>query len=205
MRQTSEIKVALLGYVSVGKSTVLNALLQGNYSEVSMRRTTAAINFFRISNANNANKRRRIESGTAAPTEATTTKASTGGLELRTPSSTLKEIMEDNEELRKSNTIQEKSFQVQLQQSLCSDMRPDTTLVLADIPGVNEAGSGKMYMDYVAQKWDTFDCVVVVMDAVQGVNTEEQVKLLEFVKDKTEKIRNIPVIVLRNKVYRVGG
>ena len=132
----------------------------------------------------------RIESGTAAPTEATTTKASTGGIELRTPSSTLKEII----------TIQEKSFQVQLQQSLCSDMRPDTTLVLADIPGVNEAGSGKMYMDYVAQKWDTFDCVVVVMDAVQGVNTEEQVKLLEFVKDKTEKIRTIPVIVLGNKV-----
>ena len=55
-------------------------------------------------------------------------------------------------------------------------------------------------MDYVAQKWDTFDCVVVVMDAVQGVNTEEQVKLLEFVKDKTEKIRTIPVIVLGNKV-----
>ena len=71
-----EIKVALLGYVSVGKSTILNALFQDKYAgasmessvatrettnvskrlilvsahiaEVSMRRTTAGINFFRI-------------------------------------------------------------------------------------------------------------------------------------------------------------
>ena len=195
----AEIRVALLGYVSVGKSTVLNALLQGNYSEVSMRRTTAAINFFRISNANNANKRRRIESDTATPTEATIINVSTDTKELQSPSATLEAIIGDNEELRKSNTIQERTFEVQVQEPLC-DMRPDTTLVLLDIPGVNEAGSSKMYMDYVAQKWDTFDCVVVVMDAVQGVNTEEQVKLLEFVKDNTEKIRNIPVIVLGNKV-----
>ena len=140
----------------------------------------------------------RIESGTAAPTDATTTKASTGGIELRTPSSTLKEIMEDNEELHHSGEIFSGST------TAISLLRHEAGYDTGSC-GYSRSGSSKMCMDYVAQKWDTFDCVVVVMDAVQGVNTEEQVKLLEFVKDKTEKIRNIPVIVLRNKVYRVGG
>ena len=192
--QRFDIKVALLGYVSVGKSTVLNALLQDTFSEVSMRRTTAGINFFRISN--NATSKNDGANG-ALPTNKSWSPETE---DTQSPSSTLKEIIGDNKELRKSNTIQEKTFHVQLQQPLCSDMRPDTTLVLVDIPGVNEAGSSKMYMDYVEQKWDTFDCVIVVMDAVQGVNTEEQVKLLEFVKNNTKKIRNIPIIVLGNKV-----
>ena len=43
-----EIKVALLGYVSVGKTMVLNALLRGRFSEVSMRRTTAGVSYFRL-------------------------------------------------------------------------------------------------------------------------------------------------------------
>lgn len=41
-----EIKVTLLGHVSVGKTTVLNALFQDYYSEVSRRPTTAGVNLF---------------------------------------------------------------------------------------------------------------------------------------------------------------
>jgi ribosome biogenesis GTPase A len=44
-----QIRVALVGYVSVGKSTVINALLGDKYSEVNMRRTTAGVNYFRVS------------------------------------------------------------------------------------------------------------------------------------------------------------
>jgi len=43
-----EIKVALLGNVSAGKSTVLNALLKDKYSEVAMNRTTACVNYFSV-------------------------------------------------------------------------------------------------------------------------------------------------------------
>ena len=45
---TFEIKVAVVGPVSAGKSTLINALLVGKYSEVSIRRTTAGVNFFRL-------------------------------------------------------------------------------------------------------------------------------------------------------------
>jgi hypothetical protein len=79
-------------------------------------------------------------------------------------------------------------------------MRKDTKLTIIDVPGLNEAGTKAMYKEYVGDKWETFDCVVVVMDAGKGVNTEEQVELLHFVKDNLEKKKRLPVIVLCNKV-----
>jgi GTPase Era involved in 16S rRNA processing len=79
-------------------------------------------------------------------------------------------------------------------------MRPDTSLVIVDVPGLNEAGSCDMYKGYVDQQWDTYDCAVVIMDAEKGVNTDEQVWLLEFVKMKQQTSKDIPVIVLCNKV-----
>ena len=80
------------------------------------------------------------------------------------------------------------------------EMRPDAKLVLVDVPGINEAGSGGKYRTFVADKWDTFDCAIVVMDGRQGANTEEQVKLLEFVRDNNVAKKNIPIIILCNKV-----
>jgi predicted GTPase len=79
-------------------------------------------------------------------------------------------------------------------------MRKDTKLTIVDVPGLNEAGTKAVYKEYVSDKWDTFDCVVVVMDAEKGVNTEEQVELLHVVKDNLKEKKSVPVIVLCNKV-----
>lgn len=44
------IRIALVDHVSVGKTTLLNALLQDKVTEVSsLRRTTAAVNYFCLS------------------------------------------------------------------------------------------------------------------------------------------------------------
>ena len=56
---TFEIKIALLGNVSAGKTTVLNALLRDKYGEVAMKRTTAGANFFRINHQLRRNKKRK--------------------------------------------------------------------------------------------------------------------------------------------------
>ena len=80
-------------------------------------------------------------------------------------------------------------------------MRKDTRLVLIDIPGINEAGdSSKKYKEYVELNWDTFDCVVVVLDAIQGVNTEEQGQLLKFVQQNNFIHKTIPTIIFGNKM-----
>jgi GTPase SAR1 family protein len=212
--QTFEIKVALLGYVSVGKTTVLNALLQDKFSEVSMRRTTAGVNFFRISTRKTNSERKKpdrceSEEGNHSKTPKVDDKVSeiTEDEEEwsmivddpKTAESTLEEITADNSELRKTNKIQEKIFNIELDGPLC-EMRNDTKLSIVDVPGLNEAGTKAVYKEYVSDKWETFDCVVVVMDAEKGVNTEEQVELLHFVKDNLEKKKRVPVIVLCNKV-----
>ena len=175
-----EIKVAVIGYVSVGKSTVLNALFGRKYSDVAMRRATAAINHFRVS----------------TPPDYTQEP-------IRTADSTLTETMEDNVKLRdvssaSNGRVQEKKFVIELDDPLC-DMRENTSLVFVDVPGINEADRS-MYKSYIHDNWDGFDCVVVVMDAIQGANTQEQVSLLRFVSDNVREKKDIPVIILGNKI-----
>lgn len=48
--------------------------------------------------------------------------------------------------------------------------------------------------------WDTFDCAIVVLDAKQETNTEEQVHLLQQVKANLSQKKHVPAIVLCNKV-----
>ena len=173
-RRKLKLTLPLTAHCRVGKSTVLNALLGDKFSQVSMKRTTAGINMFRV-----------------MPKEATT---------LSTAEHIHNVISKDNESLRSENDVSEKVFDIFVEESICKNMRNDTRLTLVDIPGINEADSSKKYKEYVQDKWNSFDCVVVVMDAIQGVNTQEQVELLEFVKQNNQSLKAIPTIVLCNKM-----
>jgi hypothetical protein len=44
----TDIYIAIVGHVSVDKITVLNAFFRDKYGEVSLKRTTAGINYFRL-------------------------------------------------------------------------------------------------------------------------------------------------------------
>jgi GTPase SAR1 family protein len=228
-----EIKIASLGYVSVGKTTVLNALMKGKFSEVSMRRTTASVNYFRIHTTDAAaiSKSSTLTTTVASPDSDRRPKKMkfstvTGQAADRvgdakdldsdsienlffTADETLTIITKENAKLRDSGTflhnnkgvVHEKTFDVEIDEPFINEMRADTQLVLVDIPGLNEADTRDIYRDYVTNKlWSTLDCVIVVMDVSQGVNTEEQVQLLELVKQNCMEKKNIPIIVVCNKV-----
>ena len=195
-----EIRVAILGHVSVGKTTVLNALLGDKFSEVSKKRTTAGINHFKIVSTIKGlipeekadevanHKKRKFQ-------EIDQTKD-----KRMSAAEILTNISAENVELRKKNNIiQECTIDVEVPEELFP-MHPNTNLIITDVPGVNEAGSSAMYLNYVTQIWDGLDCVVIVMDANQGVNTEDQVNLLEFVKGNMKKAKMIPTFILCNKV-----
>jgi GTPase SAR1 family protein len=196
-RPSFQIKVALIGYVSVGKTTVLNALFRDTYGEVSMRRTTAGVNEFRVITPKSKWKVVPEEASDSSAGSVST--SSTTNTIVRTADSTLKEISADNVVLRESHLVQKKTFDIELEEELC-DMRDDTQLVIVDIPGINEAGASTKYRDYVTDNWHTFDCVVVVTDGRQGVNTEEQLDLLALVEKNSREKKAIPVIILCNKV-----
>eukprot|EP00539_Tryblionella_compressa_P009996 CAMPEP_0178795558 /NCGR_PEP_ID=MMETSP0745-20121128/10183_1 /TAXON_ID=913974 /ORGANISM="Nitzschia punctata, Strain CCMP561" /LENGTH=228 /DNA_ID=CAMNT_0020453945 /DNA_START=1024 /DNA_END=1708 /DNA_ORIENTATION=+ len=203
-----EIRVAVIGYVSVGKTTVINALFGEEYGEVAMKRTTAVVNSFRLS---------------SVPEDSMVVDSVINRLPA---SATLKETIHDNASHRNSSVVREKTFDIALEAPL-HHMRADTKLVIVDIPGINEAGTSSKYKDYVSSfsdetnklsakflspltlalssqytdgNWHTFDIVVVVMDARQGVNTEEQNDLLMLVQQNLSSKRVIPVVILGNKV-----
>ena len=119
MSHPFEINVALIGYVSVGKTTFLNALLKDKYSEVSMRRTTSGVNKFRIS--------------TRSSNEKSTCHRSSG--------STLEEISKDNKAFRDVDKLHVKTFDIEIDEPFF-EMRDDTKLVLIDVPGKCKLDSG---------------------------------------------------------------
>jgi GTPase SAR1 family protein len=186
---TFEIKVAVMGPVSAGKSTLINAMLVGKYSEVSIQRTTASVNFFRLS-----------PPPLSPPLASEPSQASWPMVPDKSDAEEdiLKEISTDNKALRGLDEVGEKTFEVE-GVHLC-DTREDTKVVIVDIPGINEADSSSKYRDYVTNHWDQFDCVILVMDARHGVNTEEQIGLLELVKTNLKDKKDLPVIILFNKV-----
>ncbi|KAL3899988.1 MAG: hypothetical protein SGARI_006344, partial [Bacillariaceae sp.] len=199
-----EIRVALVGYVSVGKSTVLNALLGEKFSAVSLKRSTAAVNHFKIiqpSEAEDKKEGAEPQSKKRRTKRDGEPKEDIVDLTTWTAEATHAVIAKDNDSLRSNedDAVVEKTFEIQVEDPIC-EMRKDTQLVLVDIPGINEADSSKKYKNYVENKWNTFDCVVLVMDAIQGVNTQEQVELLKFVEANNKNKKHIPTIILGNKV-----
>jgi hypothetical protein len=180
-----------------------------------MRRTTAGVNCFRIQQPsdddNDDKKHDEDDDGERESKRHKTDKAKTWSADA-----THAEISKDNRMLRSNNAdnnntaeeddddeddgiVKERFFDIRVEKRICK-MRKDTQLVLIDIPGMNEADSSKKYKEYVESKWETFDCVVLVMDAIQGVNTQEQVELLKFVKNNNTKLKRIPTIILGNKI-----
>lgn len=106
------------------------------------------------------------------------------------------EISKDNRKLRSSDVVKEKTFDIRINHRIVHRMPKDTQLVLVDIPGINETKSRKKYKDYVESNWKDFDCVVVVIDVTQFVPTE----LLKFVEQNNRTLKNVPVIVVANKI-----
>jgi GTPase SAR1 family protein len=133
--------------VSAGKATVLNALFRDKFGEVSMKRITAGVNYFRIAAATPkkevATRTPVTDSPHKDPLQAQ--EWSSLAVDPRAVTSTLKEITQGNIKLRESNQVQEKWFDIELPNELCL-MRKDTNLLVVDIPGINEAGSCDKYM-----------------------------------------------------------
>jgi GTPase SAR1 family protein len=173
-----------------------------------MKRTTAGVNLFRISQAvegnedpgeQNHTKQKVLDKQDTISENKMDWSVVTDGQPAKSAKSIHTEISSDNRTLRSSTKVVENVFDIQVDDTICK-MRKDTRLVLIDVPGINEADSSRKFKDYVKSHWTTFDCVCLVMDAVQGVNTEEQVELLKFVKKNNEEDKDIPTIILGNKM-----
>ncbi len=198
--------IAVIGHVSVGKSTLLNAILGAKFSEVSKRRTTAGINHFHLSCNINPDQTKNEESkcGDIPQEDDSDKELKVEAIDdindnIKTQSQTLAEITQDNAELRQLKIIRNKHFHISVDE-MPFEIHRNASLTFIDIPGLNEAGTQDIYTRYVTESWYTYSCILLVMDVSQGVSTEEQVELLKFVELNVRTKKNIPVIVVCNKV-----
>ena len=156
-----EIRVAVIGYDAVGKTTVINALLHAEYGEIWMRRATPVVNTFRLVKKTSHDDRPVI------PVD-------------------LPCLSTRKESMAGKDVVTEKTYDIQLEEPIL-ELHHDTKVVIVDIPGINGDGAETKYMDYVNFTWPTFDIVVAVMDGRQG--PEEHMDLLKLVKKNLNSIK----------------
>ena len=148
------------------------------YGEVSMNRCTASVSYFHFSNS--ASKTRSLKNSAVCVHD---------------------KIAASNKVNRKKTRVEEKHFSVEGTEhfvSIHDELSPE--IILVDVPGLNENSTSQVYKDHVRNKFHTFSAVIIVMDATQGVNTTEQVDLLKFVHRCNQETRNVPIMIMMNKV-----
>jgi len=199
-----DINIVVLGCESTGKTTVVNALCGGEYSEANYGRTTEGINIFRLSKVpekevmcidleEDASSKR----SPSANLDETRCNKRSRNIEL-----TFNKIKENNEALRQSRKRgQESKFDIALNE-LPITMRNDAQLVITESPGLNVSKDiNKDARAYIEDKWASFDAALLVMDARQSVDYDDQMESLSFVhKLCSSTKKEIPVFILCNKV-----
>jgi GTP-binding protein EngB required for normal cell division len=172
LRNSLDIRIAIIGNAECGKTTTLNALLKENYSSAVMSKRSAAVGCIACYNVQVGGSNENEESPIAAINMVEETTVQYNGEDVKTV-----------------------TYEVDTQEEMVS-MRKDTQLTFILIPGALE-GSTK-YHSYIVDQWDTFDAVIVVLDGKAGIQ-DDDVKLLKLVQQKFKE-REIPALVLCNKI-----
>ena len=193
MEKKHSIVIPVVGYESAGKSSLIDALIGGEYTETSSIVCTRSIYRFRL-----YDKR-----ATTSSSDDGDDSAKFDGI-----ASIHQTIHESNND--QSNNPNEvvqlvlssKQFDIKLRSPLCNEMMKNVGIEIIDLPGWKEgADTTCPSKEYVKDHWDTFGCVIVVLDVTQ--NNEEARRrhrsLLQSLKD-LNKMNHVKIIVVGNKV-----
>ena len=174
------IHIAIIGPVSAGKSTLLNALFAHTYSDMKRKKTTMLPQIYKTVNSGIIHTEENIK-------------------QLNTNSNN--NILH----LRETGTYNQSHFE-ELQHIVnpISDfiVLPDTnaTYSILDMPGLNCSGDGnKIYYDYLLNNSHMIDIYILVFDINSALNTTDEENILKQVKQFIEKNKHGYVHVLINK------
>ncbi|KAL7568234.1 hypothetical protein ACA910_004232 [Epithemia clementina (nom. ined.)] len=203
MENNLTIRIAFLGNVSVGKSTLLNVVLGERYNPTSMKRTTSGVREFHLVPQFLSRKRKAQE---FASFQASASSGAAGENGDQDHVRIIRDqIHQDNEAQRELQTMDDPMvFPIETQRGFLGEQRDDVTLAFVDVPGLNETKK-EVYCHWVENNWNDFDCAVVVLDATQDCQTQDVACLLELVRRCHMQVRPIPVIFVANKVDDINN
>jgi GTPase Era involved in 16S rRNA processing len=178
------ISICLIGCVSAGKSTILNAFFGDDYAQCKIKRTTMMPNKF-------------IETNDPC--------------EIDSFESINKQISDTNESIYKhtteTNTLDLKNYGGELTfhvGSMEMNIGKRIKICIYDIPGLNDARTKKTYYDYLRTNFNKFNIILFVVDIQSGLNTSDEIDILNFLADnikehKAKSGKNINVVTIVNK------
>ena len=185
--QRNQINVALLGAVSVGKSTLTNAIFAETFSKCKLKKTTMTPQIYNEcerSDKHNCEFFKQINEANDKKNAALTEKAAQG------------------EKLTKDD-IEPIEYAVPKIHGF-SKLTQKTYLSVYDIPGLNDSETQTLFFDYIADNFYKFDIIVLIVDIHSAFNTIDEIQILEKIINKckdnfTEFGINNKLIVLANK------
>jgi GTPase Era involved in 16S rRNA processing len=175
------IHIAILGPVSAGKSTFLNALLSNTYSDMMRKKTTMLPQIYQTTY-----NEKEIDS--AETIKEKNRKSNEDILKLR-------ESGQYNDSHFKELTYKVKPIDnfIVLPDKKC-------TYNLCDMPGLNCSGGGDvMYYNYLEKNSHKIDIYILVFDINSALNTTDEVKILQEVNKYIQKNKHGYVHILVNK------
>jgi len=177
------VNVAIVGLVSVGKSTFLNALFGETYSDMKMKRTTMIPQIY-------------IEVNDTIKTKTSE--------EIREKNTEINKKIEEKKVLKKEDIRHEihhihKFFDKDTLKGL-----NDVLLQIYDIPGINDRNNEDLYLDYLTETLPDFDIVIYMVDINSSFNTKNETVILERICNHIAKYNNTHLIIVLNKCDRIS-
>lgn len=164
--------IAIIGTISSGKSTLLNAIFGKTYSEMKIRRTTMIPSQYKLSHIDEAN---------------------------------LSTIQDTNNKLNEKyagDTLWDgkevPTFMVPTPEKF-NKLSRYLDISIYDIPGLNDQKTKDIYYKWVRDNTQNFDIIYLLFDINSGLNTSDELELLQLVCGMMSANNRLKTIVLGNK------
>jgi hypothetical protein len=174
------INIAILGPVSAGKSTFFNSLYSNTCSDMKRKKTTMLPQIYKIF------KDIKLVDSTETIYERNK-ESNEKILELR-----------ENGQFNVQRDFVELIHNISPIPDFISIPDKDTTYAILDMPGLN-CGGDTLYYDYIKKISKTIDVYLLVFDINSGLNTTDEINIIQLVVEQIQKNSNGYIHILINK------
>jgi GTPase SAR1 family protein len=176
------LNICLVGCVSAGKSTILNAFFGQDFAQCKIKRTTMIPNIF-IESDTNIDDYAEINNIIKDVNERAYNESSKPGGKLN---------LEDYDN--------ELTFMVEPMEVITGGQ---VKICMYDIPGLNDARTKDVYYKYLKDNFHKFNIILFVVDIQSGLNTSDEIDIINFLADKIREQKsinkNIKLLTIVNK------
>jgi GTPase Era involved in 16S rRNA processing len=174
------INIAILGPVSAGKSTFFNSLYSNTCSDMKRKKTTMLPQIYKIF-------------------KDTKLVDSTDTIYNKNKESNEKILkLRENGQFNVDTDFVELVHHIAPIPDFISIPDKDTNYAILDMPGLN-CGGDTLYYDYIKKISKTIDIYLLVFDINSGLNTTDEINILQLVVEQIQKNSNGYIHILINK------